>query len=375
MSKFNDQVNFWAHMLDECMNEASADDILAKWNARQTEHKPSASDETNAAPIQPKRFISYAMGNDTHELYAGDWIIGMYMQKDEMYAAYAIYRMSKLTAHKFKSLKGKHQTSTLKTFLTNNAELIEKDDHGRWTLDKFINEMKRIVGPSHYDRQPVLFTAGLNRTNYHYDRNPAHRGKTTMTTQTTGHVTYDLDNFKFDASTFQVHSGRSKQHQMSFGGGGSKLPRQKVEEADVGQKLIVTREMLDEMNGNDDYARQFAADALGVTTFEDVYAQYISDEAVQVDGQQRDVDDFDVWEVNFNNAIGIDAFADAALDRLTDELEHVVGREVTDMQLKKIVDQVFSEVAEHLEDNVDIEQAGICVYKGKYHTGGYYPDH
>lgn len=304
MSKFNDQVNFWAHMLDESMNEASADDILARWNARQTEHKPVASDKASAAPIQPKRFISYSMGNDTHELYAGDWIFGMYMQKDEMYASYAIYRMSKLTVHKFKSLKGKTQTSTLKTFLTNNAELIEKDEHGRWTLDKFIDEMKRLVGPSYLSRQPVLFTAGLKRTNYHYDRNAAHRGKTTMTTQTSGHITYDLDNFKFDASTFEVHSGRSKQSQMTFGGSGGKLPTQKEDptyseseaDASIGSKTLpdLIYQLID---GTLQQLLTFGDEFYDVEVLNDLTLKFVVGGDAVVDAHHASNDDFDDYSV------------------------------------------------------------------------------
>ena len=231
--QISEAISHWKKVLETMgpLEEVGADDVLNMWKSKQdAEAKNSpAADSKSATPTQevkPKKFTSYAMGNNTHELYAGDWIFGMYMQKDQKYAYYAIYRMSKLNAPKFKSLKNKSQTSTLKMFLTREAELIEKDEHGDWTLDKFIDEMKRLVGPSHFNRQPVLFTAGLKKTIYHYDRNPAHRGKTTMTTQTTGHITYDLNDIKFDAADIDVHSGRSKQHQLAYGGSSSKLPRQ-----------------------------------------------------------------------------------------------------------------------------------------------------
>lgn len=234
--QIEESIAHWETILEEMgsLEEVGADDILNMWKKKQDAEAAKspasiAKDKDPAQEVKPKKFTSYAMGNDTHELFAGDWIIGMYMQKTDQYASYAIYRMSKLNAHKFKSLKNKSQTSTLKMFLTREAELIEKDERGVWTLDKFIDEMKRLVGPAHMGRQPVLFTAGLNKTNYHYDRNARHRGKTTMTTQKTGHITYDLDDFKFDDATFDVASGRSKQSQIAFGGASGKLPKQQAD--------------------------------------------------------------------------------------------------------------------------------------------------
>lgn len=354
MSKFNDQVNFWAHMLDECMNEAGADDILARWNAKQAEQKaPTAN--ADAQPVKPKRFISYAMGNDTHTLYAGDWIIGMYMQKDEKYASYAVYRMSKLNAHKFKSLKGKTQTSTLKTFLTNNAEMIEKDERGSWTLDKFIDEMKRLVGPSHLDRQPVLFTAGLNKTNYHYDRNAAHRGKTTMTTQTTGHITYDLNDFKFDASTFEVHSGRSKQSQMAFGGSGSKLLKQKedtsyVESEDMSAPTADSIYQLVDSNLQQSLA--FGDEFYDLEVLEDLTLKFVVAGDANVDAHSADAYDFDNYSaITINSDVD-----DATLQSLCDNINTLLQSHGIDVQYAISADAIRA-AEQSMQDSAQQEYA------------------
>lgn len=215
--QIHESIRYWQKVLEnmegDCIDEAGADDILARWNAS---HRAEVDDTPkNTEPEKPKKIISYMMGNNTHTLYNGDMIIGMYMQKDTNCADYAIYRISRFNIPKFKSLKGKTQTSTLKNFLINNAEKIEGEERGRMTLDKFIEEMKRIVGPASYQRVPVLFTAGMQKNNFHYSANPRHRGKTTFTTQTTGHITYDLDDFKFDGSTIDNYSGKTKTQALS----------------------------------------------------------------------------------------------------------------------------------------------------------------
>ena len=79
----------WKKVLESMgpLEEVGADDVLNMWKSKQdAEAKNSpAADSNSATPeqeVKPKKFTSYAMGNNTHELYAGDWIFGMYMQKD-----------------------------------------------------------------------------------------------------------------------------------------------------------------------------------------------------------------------------------------------------------------------------------------------------
>ena len=87
--QISEAISHWKKVLESMgpLEEVGADDVLIMWKSKQdAEEKNSpTADSKSATPAQevkPKKFTSYAMGNNTHELYAGDWIFGMYMQKD-----------------------------------------------------------------------------------------------------------------------------------------------------------------------------------------------------------------------------------------------------------------------------------------------------
>lgn len=95
-------------------------------------------------------------------------------------------------------------------------------------------------------------------------------------------------------------------------------------------------------------------------------------ERLEVNGLQRDVDDWDVWEINVEDCwISVENMADLMMEHVADEWNE---NEVA--TLKEIIDCEIAKFCESAPDECDIdtlERKGTRIYKGTRHSGGYYP--
>ena len=93
---------------------------------------------------------------------------------------------------------------------------------------------------------------------------------------------------------------------------------------------------------------------------------------LRIEGTQRDVDDWDVWEIRLEDCFG-------GIDRMVDMMfDDFYGRwNDNDVKsLKEIIDTEFERLAEEAQSNCDpdyLEKYGKLIHKGKMHWGGYYP--
>lgn len=95
-------------------------------------------------------------------------------------------------------------------------------------------------------------------------------------------------------------------------------------------------------------------------------------EPLEIEGERRDVDDWDVWKINVEDCWdGVENMADLMMEHVADEWNE---NEVA--TLKEIIDCEIAKFCESAPDECDIdmlERNGTCIYRGTMHHGGYYP--
>lgn len=89
-------------------------------------------------------------------------------------------------------------------------------------------------------------------------------------------------------------------------------------------------------------------------------------------GRRRDVDDWDVWRISVADCYGgVEKMIELMFDDLYGRWDN--SKETT---LKEIVDAEIEHLVEEAGDNISIdelEDRGVCIYKGSMHWGGHYP--
>ena len=97
-------------------------------------------------------------------------------------------------------------------------------------------------------------------------------------------------------------------------------------------------------------------------------------DCLELQGRQRDVDDWDVWKVRVEDMYnGIDGMADAMFEDLYERWD--AGKTTT---LKEVVDTEIERLVDSIADGYDIgtlEANGQLIWKGHKHYGGPYPEH
>ena len=108
--------------------------------------------------------------------------------------------------------------------------------------------------------------------------------------------------------------------------------------------------------------------------FEYLDASINSLPALELEGQQRDVDDWDVWKIEVANVYkgGSDTFADLVIDDIQERWHGKTTslKEIIDTELERLVEEIPNEI-----ELQALEDRGECIHKGSYHTGGYYPSY
>lgn len=102
----------------------------------------------------------------------------------------------------------------------------------------------------------------------------------------------------------------------------------------------------------------------------DTYDQFVPDKYEDVDGTQRDVDDWDVYSVNYQDTITEDEF----WDRLFEELPAKFGPgvDVRASELYGAVWELGEKIAQDAWENYDPDESQMT-YRGRMRWGGYYP--
>ena len=94
---------------------------------------------------------------------------------------------------------------------------------------------------------------------------------------------------------------------------------------------------------------------------------------LSIEGQQRDVDDWDVWEIDVVDCYGdVNNMADLMIEHITDgDLDMSKT-----MSLRELVDAEIERMCDEASPSLDtLKQHGRLTYRGTYKTGGHYPDH
>lgn len=116
-------------------------------------------------------------------------------------------------------------------------------------------------------------------------------------------------------------------------------------------------------------------DGLGATEIKELFTKiqpkwevYVSkrleaEDPFELEGQRRDVDDWDVWKIDVIDCYegGEDAMVDLMIDRIYDDFaeDKVVSlKEVVHFELDRLVEEASK---------------GPCIWKGHMHWGGRYP--
>lgn len=98
-----------------------------------------------------------------------------------------------------------------------------------------------------------------------------------------------------------------------------------------------------------------------------------AEDPLELEGQRRDVDDWDVWKIHVTDCYegGEDAMIDLMIDRIYDDFDEdkvVSLKEVVDFELDRLVEEAGEEC-----DLETLERKGTCIWKGRMHWGGRYP--
>ena len=93
---------------------------------------------------------------------------------------------------------------------------------------------------------------------------------------------------------------------------------------------------------------------------------------LELEGRRRDVDDWDVWRISVADCYGgVEKMIELMFDDLYGRWDN--SKETT---LKEIIDAEIERLVEEARDNISIdelEERGVCIYKGHMHWGGHYP--
>ena len=105
----------------------------------------------------------------------------------------------------------------------------------------------------------------------------------------------------------------------------------------------------------------------------DYFSNAISKEKdLELEGRQQDVDDWDVWRISLENCYGgIDNMVNLMFENIVETYDND-----TETTLKEIIDDQITRFIDEAGENIsleDLEDKGVCIYKGHMHWGGYYP--
>ena len=105
----------------------------------------------------------------------------------------------------------------------------------------------------------------------------------------------------------------------------------------------------------------------------DYFSNAISREKdLELEGQRRDVDDWDVWRISVEDCYGgIDNMANIMFE----DIFEAYGDDA-ETTLKKIIDDQITSFIDRAGENIsldDLEDKGVCIYKGHTHWGSYHP--
>ena len=93
---------------------------------------------------------------------------------------------------------------------------------------------------------------------------------------------------------------------------------------------------------------------------------------LELEGRQRDVDDWDVWRISVEDCYdGIENMVHIMFEDIFET--YADDAETT---LKEIIDDQISRFIDGAADNIstdELEEKGVCIYKGRMHWGGRYP--
>jgi len=93
------------------------------------------------------------------------------------------------------------------------------------------------------------------------------------------------------------------------------------------------------------------------------YDAFVPDEYEEVEGERRDLDDWDVWKVNLQNTISEDGFWDQVFDRLLDDFDD--GEEIDAARLKSWMEAAGGRIAEEaLGEYEPDKESDILVHRG-----------
>ena len=105
----------------------------------------------------------------------------------------------------------------------------------------------------------------------------------------------------------------------------------------------------------------------------DYFSNIIAKEKdLELEGRRRDVDDWDVWRISVEDCYG---GIDNMVDIMFEDIFETYGDDV-ETTLKKIIDDQITKFIDKASENIsldDLEDKGVCIYKGHMHWGGYYP--
>lgn len=95
-------------------------------------------------------------------------------------------------------------------------------------------------------------------------------------------------------------------------------------------------------------------------------------ETIEVEGEQTDVDDWDVWKISIEDLNG---GYDQCVSILFEKLGNGSIQDDYIGSLKDIIDICVEDLADTEYDMSTLKRYGSLKHKGQYRTGGYYPDH
>ena len=169
---------------------------------------------------------------------------------------------------------------------------------------------------------------------------------------------------------------------------------------DIQYWATMLNEAFDKRSDNEKAENAFPADENAKFTFEEVFTDDIDDpkkveqvfdkiwpkwssyfenqvgkeDYLELEGQRRDVDDWDVWKIRVEDCYGgmeemIDMMFDDLPSRWDNNHSQVTLKEIVDTEIKRLIDEAGEKC-----DLDTLERNGQCIYRGSYRTGGAYPD-
>lgn len=126
------------------------------------------------------------------------------------------------------------------------------------------------------------------------------------------------------------------------------------------------------VDGADAKAIESIFDEIWPKWFEYFNDKVEKEDYLELSGERRDVDDWDVWQISVEDCYnGMDNMADMMFDDIQERWhgKHVSLKEVVDSELERLIDTAGDDI-----DLDTLKSNGKCIYRGAYRTGGHYPD-